>query len=164
MVLLSLAIVFAGIGIFSATGSDDSSPTAAAADVTTTAAAAAPQQPAASAPATEQPATGQQSETTQPSTTSAAPAADTLRVLNNSNVQGLAAETATELQSAGFTVAETGNYASGTIATSTVYYDPAVPGQQAEAERVATTLGFSVEPRFDGIASSTPGIIVIVTQ
>jgi len=156
MVLLSLAVVFAGLGFFSLTGSDDDAPTSAAAAVTTTTTAGVP------APAAPQPdANAGSASTSAPSTTAAAE--QSLRVLNNSNVSGLAAEVAQTLESAGFTVAETGNYSSGTIAASTVYYDPSVSGQQAEAERVATTLGFGVEPRFEGIESSTPGIIVIVT-
>ncbi|MGB7361551.1 MAG: LytR C-terminal domain-containing protein [Rhodococcus sp. (in: high G+C Gram-positive bacteria)] len=166
MVLLSLAIVFAGLGIFSLTGSGDDAATETAAATTSesagTVAAPAPNTEAAPAPAP--------SDVTDTDPTSAAPTtteaggADSIRVLNNSNVSGLAADTAQNLESAGFTVAETGNYSSGTISTSTVYYDEAVPGQQAEAERIATTLGYAAEPRFEGIASSPPGIIVMVTQ
>ncbi|MBM7416367.1 type IV secretory pathway TrbL component [Rhodococcus sp. PvP016] len=157
MVLLSLAVVFAGLGFFSLTGSGEDTPTSTAAAVTTTAAAAAPAAPQSDASA------GSAATTTTSAPSSTTAAAQSLRVLNNSNVSGLAAEVAQTLESAGFTVGETGNYSSGTIAASTVYYDPSVPGQQAEAERIATTLGFGVEPRFEGIESSTPGIIVIVT-
>ncbi|MDV7196445.1 LytR C-terminal domain-containing protein, partial [Rhodococcus kroppenstedtii] len=102
--------------------------------------------------------------TTTTATTSGASSASPIRVLNNSEVSGLAAETATRLESAGFAVGETGNYSSGVIAASTVYYDPAVPGQQAQAERIARTLGFGSEPRFAGIANASPGIVVIVTR
>ncbi len=167
MVLLSLAVVFAGIGIFSLTGGG--SETAAAPAVDTSAAAAAPTASAAStaAPSAAPSATPTSPTTSGAPTTSgsaAASSAGPVRVLNNSDVAGLAAETATRLESAGVQVGETGNYSSGVVAASTVYYDPAVPGQQAQAERIARTLGFGSEPRFAGIASASPGIVVIVTR
>lgn len=169
MVLLSLAVVFAGIGIFSLTGSDSEDTAAApAADTsavpTATAAPTGTSAPSATAP----PSATSGSPTTTTATTSGsasgASSASPIRVLNNSEVSGLAAETATRLESAGFAVGETGNYSSGVIAASTVYYDPAVPGQQAQAERIARTLGFGSEPRFAGIANASPGIVVIVTR
>ncbi|MBY6312755.1 LytR C-terminal domain-containing protein [Rhodococcus kroppenstedtii] len=170
MVLLSLAVVFAGIGIFSLTGSDSEDTAAApAADTsavpTATAAPTGTSAPSATAPPS---ATSGSPTTTTTATTSGsasgASSASPIRVLNNSEVSGLAAETATRLESAGFAVGETGNYSSGVIAASTVYYDPAVPGQQAQAERIARTLGFGSEPRFAGIANASPGIVVIVTR
>ncbi|MFC7959935.1 LytR C-terminal domain-containing protein [Rhodococcoides kroppenstedtii] len=166
MVLLSLAVVFAGIGIFSLTGSDSEDTAAApAADTsavpTATAAPTGTSVPSATAPPS---ATSGSPTTTTTATTSGASSASPIRVLNNSEVSGLAAETATRLESAGFAVGETGNYSSGVIAASTVYYDPAVPGQQAQAERIARTLGFGSEPRFAGIANASPGIVVIVTR
>lgn len=172
MVLLSLAVVFAGIGIFSLTGSDSEETAAApAADTsavpTATAAptgTSAPAEPSSTAPPS---ATSGSPTTTTTATTSGSASASSggpIRVLNNSEVSGLAAETATRLESAGFPVGETGNYSSGVIAASTVYYDPAVPGQQAQAERIARTLGFGSEPRFAGIANASPGIVVIVTR
>lgn len=166
MVLLSLAVVFAGIGIFSLTGSDSEETAAApAADTsavpTATAAPTGTSAPSATAPPS---ATSGSPTTTTTATTSGSASASPIRVLNNSEVSGLAAETATRLESAGFAVGETGNYSSGVIAASTVYYDPAVPGQQAQAERIARTLGFGSEPRFAGIANASPGIVVIVTR
>lgn len=158
MVLLSLAVVFAGIGIFSLTGSDSENTAAAPA---ATAAPTGTSAPSATAPPS---ATSGSPTTTTTATTSGASSASPIRVLNNSEVSGLAAETATRLESAGFAVGETGNYSSGVIAASTVYYDPAVPGQQAQAERIARTLGFGSEPRFAGIANASPGIVVIVTR
>jgi hypothetical protein len=156
MVLISLAIVFATLGFFSLTGAGtEQTPAAASVSTTTTssAPAAAPNSSAAAAP------TSSGSATT--STSSAQPS---IRVLNNSNVSGLAATTASTLEAAGFTVTETGNYSDGTIPTTTVYYDESSAQERTEAQRIATTLGVSAEPRFAGIADSTPGIIVIVTQ
>lgn len=166
MALLSLAVVFAGIGIFSLTGSGDDETAAAPAAATSTAASPAGAAPTGTASAA--PPAGSTSSaaptTTTTATTSGSAAAGEVRVLNNSDVSGLAAETASRLEAAGFQVGETGNYSSGVIAASTVYYDPAVPGQQAQAERIARTLGFGSEPRFAGIASASPGIVVIVTR
>jgi len=170
MALLSLAVVFAGIGIFSLTGSGDDETAAAPAATTSTAASpagAAPTGTASAAPPAGSTAGSMSSgapTTTTTATTSGSAAAGEVRVLNNSDVSGLAAETASRLEAAGFQVGETGNYSSGVIAASTVYYDPAVPGQQAQAERIARTLGFGSEPRFAGIASASPGIVVIVTR
>src|SRR6185312_10263000 len=45
-----------------------------------------------------------------------------LRVYNNSLIQGLAARAAADFRSAGWTVAEIGGYPGATIPTSTVYY------------------------------------------
>ena len=162
MVLLSLAVVFAGIGIFSLTGSG--SEETAAAPAADTSAVATPTAAPAATSGTSAPPTTSGSPTTTPATTSGSASVGPIRVLNNSEVSGLAAETAGRLESAGFQVGETGNYSSGVIAASTVYYDPAVPGQQAQAERIARTLGFGSEPRFAGIASASPGIVVIVTR
>jgi len=162
MVLLSLAVVFAGIGIFSLTGSG--SEETAAAPAADTSAVATPTAAPAATSGTSAPPTTSGSPTTTTATTSGSASVGPIRVLNNSEVSGLAAETAGRLESAGFQVGETGNYSSGVIAASTVYYDPAVPGQQAQAERIARTLGFGSEPRFAGIASASPGIVVIVTR
>lgn len=168
MVLISLAVVFAGVGFLSLGGSDD---TETATPAATSSAAPAPSSqapvvPETEDPETEDPAVGEPQTQASPTTTSAeaAPGPVSVRVLNNSNVSGLAADVASTLQSEGFTVSETGNYPSGTIPTSTVFYDDSVPGERAEAERIASTLGIGAEPRFEGIASSPPGIIVIVTQ
>lgn len=167
MVLISLAVVFAGVGFLSLGGSDD---TETAAPAATSSAAPTPssQVPTPVVPEIEDPVVGEPQAQAQasPTTTSAeaAPGPVSVRVLNNSNVSGLAADVASTLQSEGFTVSETGNYPSGTIPTSTVFYDDSVPGERAEAERIASTLGIGAEPRFEGIASSPPGIIVIVTQ
>ncbi|MGN7132832.1 LytR C-terminal domain-containing protein [Rhodococcoides corynebacterioides] len=164
MVLLSLAVVFAGIGIFSLTGSG-SEETAAAPAADTSAVTTPTAAPAATSGTSAPPTTsGSPTTTTTTATTSGSASVGPIRVLNNSEVSGLAAETAGRLESAGFQVGETGNYSSGVIAASTVYYDPAVPGQQAQAERIARTLGFGSEPRFAGIASASPGIVVIVTR
>lgn len=159
MVLLSLSVLFAVIGVFSLTGSGGG------------AVSGPPQAPAAAPTPTNAPAAGPGSSaptssaaTTSASTTSAAPAVLTVQVLNNSNVQGLASSTASTLTSAGFTVSGTGNYSASTVPQTTVYYQAGSDQQKAEAEKIATTLGVSAEPRIAGLSDSEPGIIVVVTQ
>ncbi|WP_420753340.1 LytR C-terminal domain-containing protein [Rhodococcus sp. O3] len=173
MVLISLAILFGGIGLASLGGSDSESappatePAAAPATSTTVppARAAAPTTTVA-APTT----TAARATTTTPATTSAssliglAPESATpVRVFNNSEIAGLAAQTASLLEDDGFVISETGNYSDGLIATTSVYYGTGA-GERETAEAVAEALGVTAQPRFEGIADSSPGVIVIVTS
>ncbi len=86
-----------------------------------------------------------------------------VRVYNNSTIRGLAARAARDLTAAGWTVVEVGNYASGTIPTTTAYYQDNAD-QRADAEALGDQFGMRVEPRFPGIANANPGLIVIVTN
>ncbi|NYH79087.1 hypothetical protein FHR84_002421 [Actinopolyspora biskrensis] len=85
-----------------------------------------------------------------------------LRVYNNSKIEGLAHRAADDLRGAGFDVVEVGNY-SGRIPVTTVYYRPGT-GERAQAEAVARKLDVRAESRFDGISDASPGVIVIVTK
>ncbi|MFD4368561.1 LytR C-terminal domain-containing protein [Rhodococcus sp. NPDC058521] len=175
MVLIALAILFAGIG-FASLGSSDTQEASPSLPATTTTSAAAGAG-ANSARATTTPrasgsdraaAGGLDATTTttsgaSTSITQADKDAISVRVLNNSNVQGLAGNTANELTGSGWTVAETGNYSEGTISKTTVYYGTGAAEKQAATE-IASELGVTAEPRFPGIADSTPGVIVIVTE
>ncbi|MCP2260588.1 LytR cell envelope-related transcriptional attenuator [Streptoalloteichus tenebrarius] len=87
----------------------------------------------------------------------------TLRVYNNSTIERLAARAASEFRAAGWQVDEVGNYPGGVIPTTTVYYRPGT-AEQAAAEELGRQFGIRVEPRFDGIADASPGLIVIVTN
>ncbi|GAB2637877.1 LytR C-terminal domain-containing protein [Prescottella soli] len=172
MVLIALAILFAGLGAASLGGSDSSesapvaetsaAPTSTATATTTAAAQAARTTTAAPAVTTTTSAVA-------PTTTAAAAASGPVdksvpvRVFNNSSVSGLAAQTANELTSSGWNVSETGNYSYGLIQTTTVYYGNTAAEKQA-AQAIAAELGVSAEPRFTGIASASPGVIVIVTS
>lgn len=169
MVLISLAILFAGIGMASLGGSDDETTTTASSEPSEAApsasAASAFGGAASAAPNAAQP----------PAATSAAPAATTpessaaeapatpapVRVLNNSNVAGLAAQTASLLEDEGFTIEDTGNYSNGTVGMTTVYYGT-TPGEEETALEVADALGVSAQPRLPGLADEAPGVIVIV--
>lgn len=163
MVLIALAILFAGLG-FASLGGSGSEETAAT--VTTSAAAtttaARPTTAAGAAGGTSASAASTTSGAS--STTRAAAAASVpVRVLNNSNVTGLASQTATELMSSGWTVSETGNYSDGTISETTVYYGTSAAEKEAATE-IAAQLGVPAEPKFPGIANSSPGVVVIVTS
>jgi hypothetical protein len=84
-------------------------------------------------------------------------------VYNNSTTQGLASRASDDVARAGWQVAEKGNYSSGNIPTTTVYYRPGTD-EETSARELATLLKARVEARFDGIQSAQPGIIVIVTN
>ena len=86
-----------------------------------------------------------------------------VRVYNNSTIRGLAAQAAEDLTAAGWTVVEVGNYAQGTIPTTTVYYQEGID-QRDEAEALGAEFGMRVQPRFPGLANADPGLIVIVTN
>jgi ABC-type transport system substrate-binding protein len=86
-----------------------------------------------------------------------------VRIYNNGTIRGLAARAARDLSAAGWTVVEVGNFARGTIPTTTVYYQDGTD-QRAIAEAIAAQFGMRVEPRFPGISSAGSGVIVIVTN
>ncbi|KMJ51948.1 LytR C-terminal domain-containing protein [Rhodococcus fascians] len=161
MVLISLAILFAAIGALSLTGSDSEDAAAEApAAATTTAAAPVAQAPGTQAPAAQAPAAS--STTSSAATTSRAAADVEVRVLNNSNVSGLAAGTASTLTAEGWTVAETGNFSEAQFAQTAVYYGTDT-GEQQAAQTIATQLGIPAEPKPSSL-ESTAGVVVIVTQ
>ncbi|GAB3001132.1 LytR C-terminal domain-containing protein [Saccharothrix stipae] len=86
-----------------------------------------------------------------------------VRVYNNSTTQGLATRAQADVERAGWQVAEKGNYSSGNIPTTTVYFRPGTD-EETSARDLARILNARVEPRFDGIQSAHAGIIVIVTN
>ncbi|MGW0245941.1 LytR C-terminal domain-containing protein [Nocardia goodfellowii] len=176
MVLIALAIVFAGLGAMSLSNSDSGTvaetPSSTPKPVPPATSAAPPTTAPSSAPATTTDVTSTTAPTTTapatttPSTTVAAPAATVnravpVRVLNNSLVAGLAANTAAELTANGWTNVSAGNYAGGTIAKSTVYYGNTA-GEKEAAVQIANELGVSAQPKAAGIDSGT-GVIVILT-
>ncbi|RJQ86012.1 LytR C-terminal domain-containing protein [Amycolatopsis panacis] len=87
----------------------------------------------------------------------------TLRVYNNSLVKHLAEQAASDFRASGWNVAEVGNYAEGTIPKTTAYFRPGTD-EEAAAKQLGTEFGFAVQPRFDGIQGSSPGVIVIITK
>lgn len=175
MVLIALAILFAGLGFASLgkSSSDQAAPSSTTTTVTATTTSAtafgggadSPDSALSSSPTTT-PGAATATTTSSAATTSLSAAeksAISVRVFNNSNVTGLAGRTASGLTESGWTVAETGNYNAGTIPTTTVYYGEGAAEKQA-ASAIAAELGATAEPRFPGIANSPPGVIVIVTN
>ncbi|MFD7844324.1 LytR C-terminal domain-containing protein [Nocardia sp. NPDC059764] len=166
MVLIALAIVFAGIGAMSLSSSDSSdssagstseAATTTAAQQNSTQASTPPVAPASTAPATTTTAAA-------PTTTAAAGVDKSLpvRVYNNGTVAGLAKKTGDQLSGEGYNITEVGNYPGGVIPKTTVYYGSS-PKEQALAKAIAAELGCAAEPRFPGISDSPTGVIVIVT-
>ena len=147
MVLISLAILFAAIGALSLSGSDSDSEEAAP-DATSEvaegpdgqgsgSAASAPQAPAASA-------------TPEPEA-SVDPSDVDVLVLNNSNVSGLAADTASTLTAQGWTIVETVFYGSASSA-------------QAAAQEIAQQLGVSAQAAPATVSAYSDGVVVVVTE
>ncbi|GGM43793.1 hypothetical protein GCM10012275_13510 [Longimycelium tulufanense] len=159
-----------------ATGSPAESPTAAgpsSTPATTTTAAAptttpAPSEPAkpdkpSGPPATGRPDTANPPGGREPADDQRATPRAPLRVYNNSTIKHLAARAADDFRAAGWEVVEVGNYSSGIIPTTTVYYRPGTD-EKAAAEALGRQFGMRVEPRFDGISDASPGLVVIVTN
>lgn len=162
MVLIALAIVFAGLGAMSLSSADSETESAAetSAPETTTSVAVAPQATSART-TTAKPTTT----TAAPTTTSTTPVVDQstpIRVLNNSLVAGLASRTVNQLKANGWTNASAGNYAGSTIPATTVYYGNA-SGDKAAAEAVAAILGAGVAPMIPGLGGGSAGVVVVVT-
>ncbi|WP_431957036.1 LytR C-terminal domain-containing protein [Nocardia lijiangensis] len=169
MVLIALAIVFAGLGAMSLSSSDSDATNAEESSAT------AAQQVTSAAPATTAaPATvATTTVATKPTTTAAAqtttgaPAAGVdravpVRVLNNSLVAGLAARTADQLTANGWTNVAPGNYAGGNIAKTTVYYGNTA-GEREAAMAIAREIGATAEPKSAAVGDNGPGVIVILT-
>jgi hypothetical protein len=89
--------------------------------------------------------------------------ANPVRVLNNSTVRGLANRAADDLRADGWNVVEVGNYGSGNVSTTTVFYRPGTPEEDA-AKALAERFQARYEPRFEGIRNLPDGILMIVTN
>ncbi|MFT7869374.1 MULTISPECIES: LytR C-terminal domain-containing protein [Amycolatopsis] len=87
----------------------------------------------------------------------------TVRVFNNSTIKGLADRAAEDFRGSGWNVNEVGNYSQGIIPTTTAFYRPGTD-EEAAAKQLAQEFGIKAEPRFEGIQSASPGVIVIVTK
>lgn len=83
-----------------------------------------------------------------------------VHVLNNSTVQGLAADVANRLASAGNSTGEVGNLPDVETPQSMVYFSP---GDEAAAKRVADQLGINYGPKIPAV-ENYPGLVVVVTQ
>ncbi|MEV6243921.1 LytR C-terminal domain-containing protein [Lentzea sp. NPDC051838] len=167
--LLGVAAVALIIGVVSLFGGGDESPTAGGTTTTPPPQTTTSESPSAPASTPSAPAA---TTTTPPAATTTTPpppvtqpgsAKVPVRVYNNSTITGLAGRAADEVRANGWAVEGTGNYSQGTIATTTVYFRPGTD-EEASARELGAVLRARVEPRFDGIQSSAPGIILIVTN
>ncbi|MFC0430224.1 LytR C-terminal domain-containing protein [Kutzneria buriramensis] len=86
-----------------------------------------------------------------------------LRVYNNGTIKGMAQQAANDFTTAGWHVTTVSNYSQGIIATSTVYFRPGTD-EEAAANALGQQFHLRVMPRFDGIQTADPGVIVIITD
>ncbi|CAB0616372.1 hypothetical protein FRC0408_01933 [Corynebacterium diphtheriae] len=169
MILIAVALMLGAWGVYSVTSDNSSSaPKTSTAETSeqTPAEKSAPQAPAASdtpvpsdAPS-ESAAPAEKAPADKPADKPAAdkPAADRpvpVRVLNNSTVQGLAAQVADTLRSHGIDVVEVGNLPDAVVPETTVFY-PA--GHQAQAQKIADQLHAAIAQH------DNPDIVVVTVQ
>ncbi|CAB1022360.1 hypothetical protein FRC0535_01883 [Corynebacterium diphtheriae] len=169
MILIAVALMLGAWGVYSVTSDNSSSaPKTSTAETSeqTPAEKSAPQAPAVSdTPAAseapgESAAPAEKAPADKPADKPAAdkPAAERpvpVRVLNNSTVQGLAAQVADTLRSHGIDVVEVGNLPDAVVPQTTVFY-PA--GHQAQAQKIADQL-HAVIAQHDN-----PDIVVVTVQ
>lgn len=157
MILIAVALLLVGWGLYSATQKDNSTDVVVA-EQTTADQQAAPQ---AMKPATQNPAPA----TTEADTPAAADNAPsqgqaqsdnsqvTVHVLNNSTIQGLAAKAKDSLAQQGYEVGHVGNYANSIVPENTVYYTD----NEAKAQELAASIGGVAEKRPDNLPAETAG-------
>ncbi|CAB0618116.1 hypothetical protein CIP107536_02048 [Corynebacterium diphtheriae] len=169
MILIAVALMLGAWGVYSVTSDNSSSAPKTSTTETseqTPAEKTAPQAPAASdtpAPSDapgESAAPAEKAPADKPADKPAAdkPAAERpvpVRVLNNSTVQGLAAQVADTLRSHGIDVVEVGNLPDAVVPETTVFY-PA--GHQAQAQKIADQLHAAIAQH------DNPDIVVVTVQ
>lgn len=155
MILIAVALMLGAWGVYSITSDNSSSAPKTSTTETseqTPAEKSAPQAPAASDTPAPSDAPG---ESAAPADKPAAERPVPVRVLNNSTVQGLAAQVADTLRSHGIDVVEVGNLPDAVVPETTVFY-PA--GHQAQAQKIADQL-HAVIAQHDN-----PDIVVVTVQ
>ncbi|AEX49522.1 hypothetical protein D9B38_09915 [Corynebacterium diphtheriae] len=164
MILIAVALMLGAWGVYSVTSDNSSSAPKTSTTETseqTPAEKSAPQAPAVSdTPATsdapgESAAPAEKAPADKPADKPAAERPVPVRVLNNSTVQGLAAQVADTLRSHGIDVVEVGNLPDAVVPQTTVFY-PA--GHQAQAQKIADQL-HAVIAQHDN-----PDIVVVTVQ
>ncbi|CAB0811698.1 hypothetical protein FRC0261_01871 [Corynebacterium diphtheriae] len=164
MILIAVALMLGAWGVYSVTSDNSSSaPKTSTAETSeqTPAEKSAPQAPAASdtpvpsdAPS-ESAAPAEKAPADKPADKPAAERPVPVRVLNNSTVQGLAAQVADTLRSHGIDVVEVGNLPDAVVPETTVFY-PA--GHQAQAQKIADQLHAAIAQH------DNPDIVVVTVQ
>ncbi|CAB0710302.1 hypothetical protein FRC0429_02036 [Corynebacterium diphtheriae] len=164
MILIAVALMLGAWGVYSITSDNSSSaPKTSTAETSeqTPAEKSAPQAPAVSdtpAPSDapgESAAPAEKAPADKPADKPAAERPVPVRVLNNSTVQGLAAQVADTLRGLGIDVVEVGNLPDAVVPETTVFY-PA--GHQAQAQKIADQL-HAVIAQHDN-----PDIVVVTVQ
>ncbi|MBG9290864.1 LytR C-terminal domain-containing protein [Corynebacterium diphtheriae] len=163
MILIAVALMLGAWGVYSVTSDNSSSaPKTSTAETSeqTPAEKSPPQAPAVSDTPAASDAPAEKAPADKPADKPAAdkPAAERpvpVRVLNNSTVQGLAAQVADTLRSHGIDVVEVGNLPDAVVPQTTVFY-PA--GHQAQAQKIADQL-HAVIAQHDN-----PDIVVVTVQ
>ncbi|RSN47606.1 glycoprotein [Amycolatopsis sp. WAC 04197] len=122
--------------------------------------------PPSSAPASSAPPASQPGQTGQPGRPGGDQQAShkwvTVRVYNNSTIQGLAEQAAKDFRASGWNVSEVKGYP-GRLPETVAYYRPGTD-EEAAAKALALEFGFRAEPRFKEIENIGPGVIVILTK
>lgn len=164
MILIAVALMLGAWGVYSVTSDNSSSAPKTSTTETseqTPAEKSAPQAPAASdtpAPSDapgESAAPAEKAPADKPADKPAAERPVPVRVLNNSTVQGLAAQVADTLRSHGIDVVEVGNLPDAVVPETTVFY-PA--GHQAQAQKIADQLHAAIAQH------DNPDIVVVTVQ
>ncbi|WP_145926519.1 LytR C-terminal domain-containing protein [Amycolatopsis orientalis] len=86
----------------------------------------------------------------------------TVRVYNNSTIQGLGEQAAKDFRASGWNVTDVHGY-QGKLPSTAAYYRPGTD-EEAAAKALALEFGFQALPRFAEIQNAAPGVIVIVTK
>ncbi|MFI5561341.1 LytR C-terminal domain-containing protein [Amycolatopsis japonica] len=122
--------------------------------------------PPSSAPASSAPPASQPGQTGQPGQPGGDQQAShkwvTVRVYNNSTIQGLAEQAARDFRASGWNVSEVKGYP-GRLPETVAYFRPGTD-EEAAAKALALEFGFRAEPRFKEIENIGPGVIVILTK
>lgn len=159
MILIAVAVLLALWGAYAAyrpSASNDSSDSSAEATATV---AVSNEETQEVAPQAEEPAPSSEAPEAQPVTL--------VHVLNNSTIQGLAAEAAGKVASLGWEAGETGNYAESILSQNTVFYSPETPGAEEAAQRLAEQTGAVVATRAADLPASTNDpqtLVLVLTQ
>jgi cytoskeletal protein RodZ len=169
LAVAAIALVMGVISLLPSSGNQANNPSTTPPPATTTSTSG-PAKPTTTTPAPTT-TTSKPAATTTTSTTTAQqqpggggnPQSEPVRVYNNGTIPHLAEQAANDFRSAGYTVPTVGNYSQGIIATTTVYYRPGT-AEEAEANAMAQAFHMRSMPRFDGIQSADPGVIVIITD
>lgn len=164
MILIAVALMLGAWGVYSVTSDNSSSAPKTSTTETseqTPAEKSAPQAPAASDTPVPSDASGESAAPAEkapadkPADKPAAERPVPVRVLNNSTVQGLAAQVADALRSHGIDVVEVGNLPDAVVPQTTVFY-PA--GHQAQAQKIADQLHAAIAQH------DNPDIVVVTVQ